>query len=1069
MKKISKNIIKIACTLAITSSSSAATFTWDGDTSGDWNQATNWDTTPTFDNVADIKIAGEVELDQFVRTNRKIRSLEFTSTNIGLTTISLIAGNGTSARNIIFDTDSITDPATLTIDVLSSGVKTFDDAGQIQLVDSLDIFHNGADNLVFDSAITGAGRLTLFGLGAGETAFNGVNTYSGGTTVAQGTLNLNEDFTAAGVTMGHATLGDGNSTLNIVTGKALTLNNSGITYVADDGVANVALVDGDGAVTIGANTTFNVADNSGIDAGSPELTINSSFSGDGSDDLLKTGEGTLRITGTNNTGGLNRVRVDGGVVQIEEDDNLGDNAIFLSTGANTGVIEYVGIGGLIDTSIQHRGNASTNATLRANGSGAVEFSLFSNTGAGDTLTLDGSSTALNLISADLDEVAGNSLTKAGTGTWVLGVAQTYTGDTTVTGGTLVLNEADLDDASTVTIDTGAVLQLDHGVTDFVAALTLGGVAQPAGVYGPIGSGETTESALLTGTGTITVGAAPLAALTWDGTTNTTWANPDSDSWTGETYDDGENVQFLDANASPVTISGTVLPGDVLVDSTTDYTISGDAIGGATGLTKSGTSTLTLTGTNTYTGITTISAGTLQLGDGTNGNDGSVAGAIANSGDLTFNVEGTGTYSGDITGNGSLTKIGAGTQTISGALQLGTNQQQFNVTSNGDAAPELTISGGIGANGERDVIKNGTGTLLLTGDNSAGVVVIDGVGDADFDGINRVRIKEGVVQIQQANNLGDNSLFISDGANVGILEFVGSSATTIINEISLRGDAGTNTILRANGTTAADTVEYQYFNDGGAGDTLTLDGANTGLNTISFDLGKLSNGNVGGGLAGGVTKDGAGTWVLGDIDVDSLAVTQTYTGPTTVTGGRLVLSGADLDDASTVTVGTGAVLQLDHSDVDLVATLNFGGVDQAGGVYNAGNSGGFITGTGSIEVASAASDYSTWATTNGVTGGLSGDSDGDGNLNFVEYALDILIDGYEAPGTLTGNTISFSKRAEAVTNGDVLYSIESSEDLGDLDPWTAVTPTSDTTTEITLTFTPGTPDKEFYRLSVVTAP
>ena len=107
------------------------------------------------------------------------------------------------------------------------------------------------------------------------------------------------------------------------------------------------------------------------------------------------------------------------------------------------------------------------------------------------------------------------------------------------------------------------------------------------------------------------------------------------------------------------------------------------ISGTGTLTKTGTGTLTLTGANTYTGGTTISAGTLQLGNG--GTTGSVAGNIVDNGALVFNRSDALTYGGVISGTGTLTKTRhrhadarpattptrGGTTTISaGTLQIG---------------------------------------------------------------------------------------------------------------------------------------------------------------------------------------------------------------------------------------------------------------------------------------------------------------------------------------------------------------------------------------------------------------
>ena len=67
----------------------------------------------------------------------------------------------------------------------------------------------------------------------------------------------------------------------------------------------------------------------------------------------------------------------------------------------------------------------------------------------------------------------------------------------------------------------------------------------------------------------------------------------------------------------------------------------------------------LTGANTYTGSTTISAGTLQLGNG--GTTGSVAGNIVDNAALVFNRSDALTYGGVISGTGSLTQAGTGTR------------------------------------------------------------------------------------------------------------------------------------------------------------------------------------------------------------------------------------------------------------------------------------------------------------------------------------------------------------------------------------------------------------------------
>ena len=122
-----------------------------------------------------------------------------------------------------------------------------------------------------------------------------------------------------------------------------------------------------------------------------------------------------------------------------------------------------------------------------------------------TFTGDGNLTishALHNYTDGYGRFATSSITKSGSGTLTLTAANGYTGDTSVTAGTLRLgngsSNSNLADSANVVIAAGATLHLDFNGTDTVNALSVGGIAQAPGVY------SASNSDFIMGAGSLTV-------------------------------------------------------------------------------------------------------------------------------------------------------------------------------------------------------------------------------------------------------------------------------------------------------------------------------------------------------------------------------------------------------------------------------------------------------------------------------------------------------------------------------------------------------------------------------------
>ena len=188
------------------------------------------------------------------------------------------------------------------------------------------------------------------------------------------------------------------------------------------------------------------------------------------------------------------------------------------------------------------------------------------------------------------------------------------------------------------------------------------------------------------------------------------------------------------------------------------------ITGGYGLTFTGAGgTVNLLTANDYTGTTTVSAGTLQLGDGTSGHDGSIAGAsIVNNAALVYNLYGNQTYSGAISGSGSLTKLGAGTLTLSGSNTVGSSSlATTSLVGGGSGELKITGTTGITTNSSTTALSvgsaSGTPTLRINGgtlnlSDGSGVYSLT-VGDNVRSGPSGAVIQENNATVTTSGNVG----------------------------------------------------------------------------------------------------------------------------------------------------------------------------------------------------------------------------------------------------------------------------------------------------------------------------
>jgi autotransporter-associated beta strand protein len=468
------------------------------------------------------------------------------------------------------------------------------------------------------------------------------------------------------------------------------------------------------------------------------------------------------------------------------------------------------------------------------------------------------------------------------------------------------------------------------------------------------------------------------------------------------------------------------------------------------VTKEEAGTWIFSGANTYTGTTTIAAGILQAN---RADVPGVSSALGNGGAIRF-TGGTLQYSVNSAGTDYSTRILNNTtaaiklDTNGQNVTLGTALSSTNtagLTKEGSGQLELKMSATAQYTGTT-TINGGTlkfaNTADLVGISSSSININNGASLVIFSnigGLNRTTLSNsktftfgntggGSIVYDQGSHLWQSSTgkFVTTGGTQNTISAAGGGFINPQNSNTVNFDV-------ADGTDAVDLLVSVAISSGnytksGAGTLSITSFSNLGggaaqpnltINAGTFDVGGTARLTTVGQSTGVVTSDIlnngvyqhssinpqtlsgiiSGTGALTQNGVGTLTVTNnanTYSGDTTVIKGTLSLgngtTNTSLANASGIIIGTdaSAVLNLNYTGTDTVATLTINGVGKPAGIYGSSDPSGRITGTGTLTVTTgSASPYTTWANTflpgNNVSNPV-GDNDNDGLVNQQEFAF-----------------------------------------------------------------------------------
>lgn len=610
----------------------------------------------------------------------------------------------------------------------------------------------------YAGVISGSGIVNQ--LGSGTLTLTGSSTYSGVTTITSGTLQLGNGGTTGSVAGDIAN----NSHLTFNRSNSFTFNKqiSGTGDVTKNGTGTLTLASAQaysGGTSVQQGTLRLGADNRLLSAGSLFLFSNGTFDLNGFAQTVGdlSGPGTVAIGTGAFTAGTATDRTFAG--------HLTGTGSFTKAGSGTMTLTGDSSGFSGDTTVA-AGTLLANADLSNSDVMVLPGATIGGAGTVGDLTVANGGT--------LAGVQGQTLT---TGDLTLGSGSTVSVELAAPGnatGLFTVNGNVTLDGTLVATDAGGFGQGLYRLFDYTGSLTDNGLeigTLPLHATGAVQTSVANQVNLL-------VDAIPATPFVfWDGT-NTT-ANDAVDGGSGTWTAAGSNWTnvFGDENGSYDTAALLIFaatPGTVTVDSglasalplgaglqfaDDAYVVQGDDLGlsasgtifrvgdgtlsgaafiatiasdltGSGGLDKTDLGTLILTGANTYSGLTAIDDGTLQLGNG--GTSGSLAGDIFNEASLVFDRSDDVTFGGVLSGTGSIRFAGSGMTTLTAdssgyAGDVSVTQGHLRVATGGFLGTSLlTVGDGTALSGggmiAGDVSVLGT---LSPGDDTLGTLTIDG--------------------------------------------------------------------------------------------------------------------------------------------------------------------------------------------------------------------------------------------------------------------------------------------------------------------------------------------------------